>query len=272
LTGRPQHWRQWCVRTTCGIRANDRVFETVRMSTPFHAKYWAESLRLAHPRNGVEGLSRSLGNARVDLNPHQVDAALFALRSPYSKGVMLTDEVGLGKTIEAALILAQKWAERRRRILLIVPATLRKQWVASIRDLPGCHTQARTLEQAQERVREALAVCTSDKLAASTKLEHHVILTRPLEHALADVVAKKELAGRVAAEAENAVREVAVALSKRMGLRDVGTLLGVSRQRAHQLVSDSSRKAVPIKEAKVGFGARPPGRPRKSTRIQKHRA
>jgi len=57
-----------------------------------------------------------------------VDAALFALASPLSKGVLLADEVGLGKTIEASLVIAQRWAERRRRILLIVPASLRKQW------------------------------------------------------------------------------------------------------------------------------------------------
>ncbi|NVI98473.1 DEAD/DEAH box helicase [Myxococcus sp. AM009] len=103
------------------------------MFTPFHAKFWANSLRLAR-HEGVDALSRSIGNARVDLNPHQVDAALFALRSPYSKGVLLADEVGLGKTIEASLILAQKWAERRRRILLIVPATLRKQWQVELED------------------------------------------------------------------------------------------------------------------------------------------
>jgi ERCC4-related helicase/flagellar biosynthesis chaperone FliJ len=116
------------------------------VSTPFHAKFWAHSLRLAHPRDGVEALSRSIGNARVDLNPHQVDAALFALRSPYSKGVLLADEVGLGKTIEASLILAQKWAERRRRILLIVPATLRKQWQVELEDkffLPSVILEAR---------------------------------------------------------------------------------------------------------------------------------
>ena len=104
------------------------------VTTPFHARYWAHSLLLAHPRDGVEALSRSIGNARVDLNPHQVDAALFALRSPYSKGVLLADEVGLGKTIEAGLVLAQKWAERRRRILLIVPATLRKQWQVELEE------------------------------------------------------------------------------------------------------------------------------------------
>jgi superfamily II DNA or RNA helicase len=57
-----------------------------------------------------------------------VDAALAALRSPLSKGMILADEIGLGKTIEAALVIAQRWAERRRRILLILPATLRKQW------------------------------------------------------------------------------------------------------------------------------------------------
>jgi ERCC4-related helicase len=75
-----------------------------------------------------------------------VDAALFAMRSPYSKGVLLADEVGLGKTIEAALILAQRWAERRRRILLIVPATLRKQWQVELEDkffLPSVILEAR---------------------------------------------------------------------------------------------------------------------------------
>lgn len=116
------------------------------MTTAFHAKYWAHLLQLAHPRDGVDALSRSIGNARVDLNPHQVDAALFALRSPYSKGVLLADEVGLGKTIEAALILAQKWAERRRRILLIVPATLRKQWQMELEEkffLPSLILEAR---------------------------------------------------------------------------------------------------------------------------------
>lgn len=73
-------------------------------------------------------LPRTLAGARVDMNPHQVEAALFALRSPFDHGVILADEVGLGKTIEAGLVIAQRWAEYRRRILLIVPATLRKQW------------------------------------------------------------------------------------------------------------------------------------------------
>jgi SNF2 family DNA or RNA helicase len=76
-------------------------------------------------------------DAQVDLNPHQIDAALFAFRSPLSKGALLADEVGLGKTIEAGLVLSQKWAERKRRILVIVPSNLRTQWY---QELPaGAH-------------------------------------------------------------------------------------------------------------------------------------
>lgn len=79
-------------------------------------------------------LPRTLASARVDMNPHQVEAALFALRSPLEHGAILADEVGLGKTIEAGLVIAQRWAEQRRRVVLIVPATLRKQWAQELWD------------------------------------------------------------------------------------------------------------------------------------------
>lgn len=69
-----------------------------------------------------------LSEAKVDLNPHQIEAALFAFHSPLSKGAILADEVGLGKTIEAGIILSQFWAEHKRQILIIVPASLRNQW------------------------------------------------------------------------------------------------------------------------------------------------
>lgn len=98
-----------------------------------HAKYFAHYLT----REGIgdaESLTQSLSSARVDLNPHQVDAAMFALRSPLSKGVLLADEVGLGKTIEAALILSQRWWERQRNLLLVVPASLRKQWATELQE------------------------------------------------------------------------------------------------------------------------------------------
>lgn len=104
------------------------------MTTPFHAKYLAHELTKRCSSDNVEKLAAVLADAQVDLNPHQVEAALFAFRSPFSKGAILADEVGLGKTIEAGLLIAQKWAERQRRILVILPANLRKQWAQELAD------------------------------------------------------------------------------------------------------------------------------------------
>lgn len=96
--------------------------------TDYHAQYFAHELTRRCSSDDIEKLAGVVAGAQVDLNPHQVDAALFAFCSPLSKGALLADEVGLGKTIEAGLVLSQKWAERRRRILVIVPSNLRKQW------------------------------------------------------------------------------------------------------------------------------------------------
>lgn len=118
--------------------------------TPYHSQYWANLLTLKGASGTIESLSRSISNFRVDLNPHQVDAALFALRSPLSRGTILADEVGLGKTIEAGIVLSQRWAERKRRILLIVPATLRKQWQQELEEkfyLPTLILEARSFKR-----------------------------------------------------------------------------------------------------------------------------
>lgn len=119
--------------------------------TPYHSQYLAHRLTLEGV--GDEGFARSLSSARVEMKPHQVDAALFALKSPLSKGAILADEVGLGKTIEAGLVIAQRWAERRRKILLIVPASLRKQWTQELRDkfsLEGAILEAKTYRERQK--------------------------------------------------------------------------------------------------------------------------
>jgi superfamily II DNA or RNA helicase len=123
------------------------------MSTAYHAKYFAcELTRIGGA--GVERLSRSLFDACVDLNPHQIEAALFAFRSPISKGVLLADEVGLGKTIEAGLVLCQLWAERRRRLLVICPASIRKQWALELAEkfnLPTVILDAKEYRERQAR-------------------------------------------------------------------------------------------------------------------------
>lgn len=120
------------------------------MSTPYHSQYWAHALTLRGPGGDIDALSRSIANARVDLNPHQIDAAMFSLRSPLSNGAILADEVGLGKTIEAGIVLSQRWAERRRKIVIIVPAMLRKQWQQELDEkffLPSVVLDSKVLNQ-----------------------------------------------------------------------------------------------------------------------------
>jgi len=120
------------------------------MTTVYHAKYLAHELTRRCPSDSLQKLAATLADAQVDLNPHQIDAALFAFRSPLSKGAILADEVGLGKTIEAGILLSQKWAEQKRKLLIIVPAALRKQWNQELSDkffLPSVILEARSFKQ-----------------------------------------------------------------------------------------------------------------------------
>ncbi len=119
--------------------------------TDYNAKYFAYELTKRSPSDSVEKLAGALADAQVDLNPHQVDAALFAFRNPFSRGAILADEVGLGKTIEAGLLLSQHWAERKRKLLIILPANLRKQWSQELADkfhLPSVILESRTFNDA----------------------------------------------------------------------------------------------------------------------------
>lgn len=121
--------------------------------TNHQAKYLAHELTIRHASGGVDSLSQSLFDASVDLNPHQINAALFALNNPLSQGVVLADEVGLGKTIEAGLVLSQYWAERRRKLLIICPASLRRQWAQELADkfnLPSQILDAKTWRNLQK--------------------------------------------------------------------------------------------------------------------------
>ncbi|MEI8132786.1 MAG: SNF2-related protein [Leptolinea sp.] len=119
--------------------------------TCYHARYFAHELTKRCSSDSVEKLASVLADAQVDLNPHQVEAALFAFRNPFSRGAILADEVGLGKTIEAGLLLSQKWAERKRRLLVILPANLRKQWSQELSDkfyLPSVILENRSFNEA----------------------------------------------------------------------------------------------------------------------------
>ena len=119
--------------------------------TPYHAKYIAHELTRRCASDSIEKLTAVLSDAQVDLNPYQIEAALFAFRNPLSHGAILADEVGPGKTIEAGLLISQSWAEGKRRILIIVPANLRKQWSQELADkffLAAVILETRTFKEA----------------------------------------------------------------------------------------------------------------------------
>jgi adenine-specific DNA-methyltransferase len=117
------------------------------MITDYQAKFIAHELTRRRSSDSSERLAAAVAGAQVDMNPHQVDAALFAFASPLAKGALLADEVGLGKTIEAGLVISQRWAEGRRRILVIAPANLRKQWHQELQEkffIPGLILESRS--------------------------------------------------------------------------------------------------------------------------------
>jgi len=95
---------------------------------PFLQRYLAEKITIQRMAGSLTRLSSVLAKASIELNPHQIYAALYAFNSPLQRGAILADEVGLGKTIEAGIIISQLWAEGKRKVLIITPASLRKQW------------------------------------------------------------------------------------------------------------------------------------------------
>ena len=125
-----------------------------RNITDYQAIYIANFLTRRLPANDIDKLTASLQDAQVDLTPHQVEAALFAFKSPLSKGAILADEVGLGKTIEAGIILSQHWSEHKRRLLVICPANLRKQWSSELLEkfyLPSVIMETKTFNASIEK-------------------------------------------------------------------------------------------------------------------------
>ena len=113
----------------------------------------------------MDSLSQSLLSSTVDINPHQIDAALFAFRSPLSKGVVLADEVGLGKTIEAGLVLCQYWSTGKRKIIVVCPASLRKQWEAELQEKFGIPSEILDTKNFNSYIREGKNPLSIDSAA-----------------------------------------------------------------------------------------------------------
>lgn len=134
------------------------------MITSYHAKYYAGMLTQQAIGGGIDSLSQSLLNAAVDINPHQIEAALFAFQSPLTKGVILADEVGLGKTIEAGLVLCQFWATGKRKIIIICPAAIRKQWSYELSEKFGIDNEILDTKNYNEYLRNGLPPFSKKKV------------------------------------------------------------------------------------------------------------
>ena len=95
---------------------------------PIQRRFAAEDLVRLRRSDEQARSASSQRQGRIDPNPHQIDAVMFALGRLPEGGCILADEVGLGKTIEAGLVIAQLLAEGKRRLLIIVPKPLLGQW------------------------------------------------------------------------------------------------------------------------------------------------
>ena len=104
------------------------------ITSDYQAKYIVHELERVYANDDVAKLSGLMFDAQITPTPHQIDASLFALNTPNTKGVLLADEVGLGKTIEAGIVIMQYWAERKRKMLIIAPSSLRQQWKQELQE------------------------------------------------------------------------------------------------------------------------------------------
>lgn len=185
------------------------------MLSDYQAKFYAHELDRSYASDHVGKLAGLLFDAQVEPKPHQVDAALFALRSSLTPGVILADEVGLGKTIEAGIVISQYWAERKRRILIIAPSSLRQQWRQELDEkfaLPASLLERGTLESAlSPNSPEQILIC-SYEFANS----QYVKLARPWDLLICDEAhrlrsywsGKAKIANNVATICRNASKSV----------------------------------------------------------------
>ena len=149
---------------------------------PFLAQYLYSCLTSKHAGDSIERIGETLFNAKINLTPHQIEAALFAFKSPLNKGCVLADEVGLGKTIEAGIVLAQLWSEHKRKILIITPASLMRQWESELQDkfaLPSEIIDRKKYNSLKKQgysnpftLKDCIVIC-SYQMAAISKKEIH---------------------------------------------------------------------------------------------------
>ena len=133
------------------------------ISSDYQAKFAVHELERVYANDDVAKLSGLMFDAQIMPTPHQVDAALFALNSPNTKGIIMADEVGLGKTIEAGIVIMQYWSERKRKILVISPSSLRQQWSQELSEkfnLPSVVVDSKWLKAHKSFDKPGIYICS----------------------------------------------------------------------------------------------------------------
>jgi superfamily II DNA or RNA helicase len=92
------------------------------------SSHWRQACRHLLAARGSDACLRAAAGARIDLLPHQLEPALSLVRG-HTCRVLIADDVGLGKTIQAGLAIAElRLRQAADRILIVTPAGLREQW------------------------------------------------------------------------------------------------------------------------------------------------
>lgn len=102
--------------------------------TMFRLRLQAEELTRRRPTSDFDSMESLESSRDTQLLPHQIHAAHFAVSNPMLKGVAFFDEVGLGKTIEAAMVVKELVYRGCRNILIIASRSLCQQWAGELRE------------------------------------------------------------------------------------------------------------------------------------------
>jgi predicted RNase H-like HicB family nuclease len=138
-------------------------------------------------------------------------------------------------------------------------------WIATARDVQGCHTQGRSLRQARTRIREALSLFVGDAAAEKAELVEEIAPPREVAPLVERYRSAKDRAEAEHLHAQEALKDaVAGLVSASLTVRDAGEILGLSHQRVQQLVADVP--PAKLRQRFEGAVARTTKRPRRATR------
>ncbi|MHA1672852.1 MAG: DEAD/DEAH box helicase [Promethearchaeota archaeon] len=123
-SGKIQWFSEAQIIESIGNPIQEFMKERLSETNPFLIRLWARQILNLYESNYLKVVT----NSRLALLPHQISVAHFLLQQPEAR-MILADEVGLGKTIEAGIYIKEMLARKlARRILIISPASLASQW------------------------------------------------------------------------------------------------------------------------------------------------